>query len=86
MCRKPDIQPGLNVEEIALEVWRVKSLIDTCVCLFPESAQEFDHENELFAVLGTVQILTSNLEQRLQAASEISVVKPSNLLENIKDL
>lgn len=56
-----DIDPN----DVSVEVWRLRSLIDACVHLFPDAPSKLKHQDELLAVLGAAQELVHRLEGRL---------------------
>lgn len=62
-------EPGRD--SLETEIWRLRSLIDTCIHLFPEGTAQFDREDELLAVLGVAQTLLYNLEYRIQKEQEV---------------
>jgi len=77
-----DIDP----ESLANEIWRIRSLVDTCVHLFPESPSTFEYEDELLAVLGIAQKLLHTLEGRMSVKSKPSKDAPPDPPEHDTDL
>lgn len=55
----------IGPDDVSMEVWRLRSLIDACVHLFPDAPSQLKHQDELLAVLGAAQELVQRLEGRL---------------------
>jgi len=54
-----------GLDDVSMEVWRLRSLIDACLHLFPDAPSQLKHQDELLAVLGAAQELVHRLEARL---------------------
>lgn len=74
--------PELFLDDIVSEVWRLRSLIDACVHLFPESRDSFEHEDELLAILGVTQQLMLSLEYKVESYLKPSIIEASKVSED----